>query len=677
MPEPIVHKRLSAAPKQVHFPPRRQNTRRSVATRTAAQKLKRQSTLTQLDFVSTPHSSREVIPDSDDEDDEEFLEAKPKKRRKLDKKSRDQSTLTQNWRRVVEDSEGEGSDVVSEEWEEYGDMMDLPQANKAQDTQGTAKYLYGRMQEESSERHDLPGDAESVATPTLRRHGMLLTSSDAGDGSTRPTTADSKANPRTPRTTRRTEVPSSQTPSSAILSLHKSRNNHRFDQSPLKLRSSTPTPMKKARSETSSPSKRMLRHMESDIHKMDAATSIDLRPKPWKAEVVSSSQQKPTSFPAKRRLVRTTTVQDSQDNFGLEESQNFQAAKTEAANGGDTGTEPAGRSLKRAFTILDSEDGSDLDDIGMDMDDDKDDTELPDFKNKAQVLHPVLRVSQPHPNTIDNPNSDDEMNFNEAKGSASHEYTYTASLHQQTFDPVSAALDRDAARFGRGPTQLVTQHHSYAGFGQIDVEEETEVYEHREDEDEMVEDVYDDVDERVEDSEPEYVAESPMCDADPETQFVADSPPADLQDAPSPELGNFTQASKSSEWDPPVDHPVPDASSHQQSIAVVSNVEDSALPMPISPKQPRPSQVSTVGSTQRTTSRPNSGHGDAPGSPQKSAAWAATFSSSPFPLPPESWRGAQSYRDLETQSSGVFDFSLPPPPPLLSSSRQTPASSSR
>lgn len=589
---------------------------------------------------------------------------------------------------MVRDSDEDSNGGEFPEWEDDSALMEVDQEIKAQDTQGTAKYLYGRMQEVSSEMQEIVGDGHSVVSPAFRQHRMLVASSDAGDGSTRPTTADSKANPKTPKTGRRTEVPSSQTPSSAILSVDKVRTNRDYNISPLKGRSCTPTPLKKSSgSETSSPSKRMLKHMESDVLKMHALASGDAKSEPWKAEIVASPRKKQASPPAKRRLMRTTTVQDSQDDLVVHEPPKSRVSKG---------------SLKRTSTVLDSEDGSDLDDIDIDMTDgnDNDDNVDDDGKDEAdaeslpkdgapkteddeaRMDHPGIDFSQTCDAAVEDHKTDDEMYFDAEEGEQSLVYNYSASLQQQTYDPVSAALDRDAARFGRGPTQLVTQHHSYAVFGEDNDGAEIETYEHREDgggAEEISQDIQNET-ERVEDSEPEYVAESPVEDVSPETQFIADSPPADAQFAPSPELADFTVAPTNASHEEcergvvkPDDHVYP------QSMAVVPDSEDLDLPMPISPKLPRPSQVSTVVSTQRTADRPNRGRGSTPTSPQKSAVWenADTLSSSPFPLPPESWRGAQSYRDLETQSSGVFDFSLPPPPPLLSSARQTPASSSR
>lgn len=668
MPKTVVYKHDPPAPKQVKFPARRHNTRSGAgAARSLPQKLKRQSTLTQLDFVSTPHSSHEVIPNSSDED-EEYTERKPKRRRKLDPKARDQSTLTQNWRRRA--MEQGSSDGEFADWEEDTTTMDVTESEggKAQDTQGTARYLFGRMQEVSSEMQEL-GDGHSDVSPAIRQHRMLVASSDAGDGSTRPSTADSKATLQTPKKARRTEVPSSQTPSSAILSVHKTWKNREYDASPLKGHSNSPMPLKKSpRSQTSSPSKRMLRHMESNISYCDATPSGDAKSELWKAELVSSPRRKYNSAPATgtaaapiaRRLARSTTVQDSQDEVDLA---------------------PMERSLKRITTVQDSQSESDLEVCGSNNDQD-DETELTvmlEVSDKERpemhttVDEPQIDTTQPRGSSLQDYEHDDKMEIDAEEGLA-HEYKYTASLQQQTYDPVSAALDRDAARFGRGATQLVIQPQSDAYC--VGSSGDKSAGNHNDGEEGGD---FDDVsmhgsEERAEDSEPECVAESPV-EADPETQFVADSPSAEMQYQPSPELGEFTQASENlmdgnGEHDS-VHHGQP------QSMAIVPDMEGPELAMPPSPKVPRPSQVSTVVSTQGTTSRPNSGHGNAPTSPRKSAAWTNTLSSSPFPLPPESWRGAQSYRDLETQSSDIFDFSLPPPPPLLSSAKQTPASSSR
>lgn len=708
MPEPTIHKRLTPAPKQVKFPSRRHNTR-SGAARSPPPKLKRQSTLTQLDFVSTPDNSREVVLGSSDED-EEYTEPKPKRkpkrRKRLDQRARDQSSLTQNWRRAVNDQDYGNSDGGLADWEEDAVIMDTPHEANAQDTQGIGKYLYGRVQEVSSETQHLPSDGQSVQSSAERQHRMLVAPSDAGDESTRPTTADSNANPKTPKTSRRTEVPSSQTPSSAVLSVHTSRTNRGYDVSPLKGRSCTPTPLKKARhSQTSSPSKRMLKHMVSDIHNMDALTAGDIEPKAWKAEVVSSPrqkpmtaperpfspQQKPMFAPPRRGMIRASTIQDSQDDLDYEESPELEPDPTVEKASADLKElpEPTRRSLKRTSTVLDSQTDSDSDEIIIE--DDEDMTELPvepvvpgseEAEAPIVALDSRIDTSQPYEKPLYDHDTDDEMNLNaqeEDDDDDSHGYDYTASLQQQTFDPVSAALDRDAARFGRGRTQLDTQHRSYVDFGRSSAEVEMKSYEDGEEEGTSADVAMEDDDDRVEDSEPEFVADSPV-EVALETQYVADSPPVEVQWQPSPELGSRTQAptnASNGEVEKAMKDFVLDNGSPSAAMAVPEVEENLGMPMPPSPELPRPSQVSTVVSTQRTSSRPHSREGTTPTSPQKSGAWANGLSSSPFPLPPESWRAAQSYRNLETQSSDIFDFSLPPPPPLLSSARQTPASSSR
>jgi hypothetical protein len=250
-------------------------------------------------------------------------------------------------------------------------------------------------------------------------------------------------------------------------------------------------------------------------------------------------------------------------------------------------------------------------------------------------------------------------------------------------------MERDAARFGHGPTQIETQYPSF----------------------------YD-----AEDGEDE------QCIADDEVEFVAESPIAELVVDGSQELGDFVRSSSGADGhtsaavlEPaqrgPVQPGVLDEASEQSTElpgvpeARLADIKDSMeenqpsteLPSDFgqilpeaataneeaqqpmsSPMQARPSQVSTVMPTQWTADRRNSAQQldedeEAPYSPQKSGVWEGnTLSSSPFPLPPWTFSNpdddmhvAGGSRRVEPQFDSLVDFSLPPPPPMSSSMRQS------
>jgi hypothetical protein len=311
--------------------------------------------------------------------------------------------------------------------------------------------------------------------------------------------------------------------------------------------------------------------------------------------------------------------------------------------------------LKRTITVQDSDGDLDLEDIDGDNDGDDDSTVVEDEEDQQ--------------NTV----VEDELDQRNVtvEDEVDQENIYSASTYPQTFDPVSAAMERDAARFGNGPTQMETQYVCF--YDQEDEDDQTLV-----------------------NDEVEFVAESPIAEAIVEVSHDLEEDSArvfghgegtnsaGLSSDVSVEVIEPTNPTKNDEQ--ATEHSVssdagnpaaPNANEVDEQSAELQPDDDNEgnyqIPLP-SPQQPRPSQMSTVVPTQWTSDRRNSGQESAPISPPKSGPWGAnTLSSSPFPMPP--WTFSNPDDDdhgarLEPQFDSLVDFSLPPPPPMHSSMRQ-------
>ena len=230
---------------------------------------------------------------------------------------------------------------------------------------------------------------------------------------------------------------------------------------------------------------------------------------------------------------------------------------------------------------------------------------------------------------------------------------------QNTYDPVSAALDRDAARFGKTETQLEAEgfvdrfDQSYAQAGDTQNTavggEEIEI---------------------IPSSQPGHTRQHATHNAD-----VDDSGYGSQQAATANESDMVASSQKGEEEratplpSDPVDPPRTRQDSHMPSDPVDDTGYESLHPKPTKPKStyPHPSQVSTQVDTQSESSRPNSAHDNQPQA-KSTSNWNEVFSSSPIPVPSSMARKSQRNQgNLETQGSAFMDWSLPPPPPLYSS----------
>ncbi|QIX02328.1 hypothetical protein AMS68_007845 [Peltaster fructicola] len=204
MKQPLTQKR---------FPHRRQLT---FARAHSARDARRQSTLTQLDFVSTPTNEHEGsdVPDSDEEDDLSSLQ--PMKRRKLNStgsRIRKDTTLTQ----IGFVGSGHVLEPDSDP-EIIGDSQSSSDAARSSQHCKQSKYL------ESTSIPASPGRTNVICEPTAAEPVI-----DAVSSAQRPTV--------TPRNARRTELPSSQTPASVALSTTHRGREARTESSPLQERS--------------------------------------------------------------------------------------------------------------------------------------------------------------------------------------------------------------------------------------------------------------------------------------------------------------------------------------------------------------------------------------------------------------------------------------------------------
>lgn len=629
------------------------------------EKEKRQSSLTQLDFVSTPPTN-DVIPISSDEEDGDFTVEQPRKRRRVSAKGsegddwtpktgsarssakrtsakakkkggleRGQQTMTQidfvpsaQRRQLVDDIEDDDDDLDYEEQPFAG--RESPVAVRQTGVKRTLPWV----DQSDDEMEHIP----QLPTRATERKGLHKALPQRPDLALHSIAAHDFTTPK--KVARHMEIPSSQSPPSIKMSTKQSRKSQRHylgQRSPSKSPSTSPSKSKGLRrtplneksvnivpprwqpetQESQNPTMKMLQQVRLRT-KMGGAPLHEEAPMPpptkrpqRRVQVESSQIDGPavTNQTLPRKLQRATTIQDSQ------------------ASDENIMTQMPPRGLARTLTVQDSQ---------------HEDLDLSSQLYRSMSSRENLQIidSQAHNDRYDEDEEGEELGDEEDE---EEEYPHT-------FDPVSAALERDAARYAW--TQ--TQH------------KKTQIVDSEEDSDD------DDLDRGI------------VPDSESEDEIVL-LPSHSAQDGPSQELCSEDLVAPNSEANEPT--PVPP-----------KTVQNQPSPSPPSSPPPlRPSQVSTVMPTQSSphftvpaeiaeeeeysppTSPPTTTKQSMIKKPQFQDTQALTISSSPLPLPPWSSSGEVDLglytlpKGDRTENGGnelasLVDFSLPPPPPLGMSS---------
>lgn len=623
--------------------------RRTIRRHTPLAKLsKSQSTLTQLDFVSSSSSNRAL----DVSSDEDFEESRPPKRqkrrsdgtRKLSVRSSDQSNLTQFERGDL------GSFLKSERsgcsrnrasikvWEDPE-----PYAWKAE-----VKDLQQHYPQNASWLLDGAHDAENVGTvPEIPESSqMRVESSQSVDRGIKMSQTDNVGELQTPAKSRiKPEIPSSQTPPSTKTSTRSTVRREDVDRSPLRQRSTNilaTSPIRPSagsrntslrmleatkfrersakradRMLTASPSKHSIASRPGDWEQVETTQThtVEVQPNVRPIQHTQISQGPPSPRPVPRRLRRTLTVQDSQiDDFGP-----LSVVRTQSLDGETV-------SLQRITTIQDSEADPDQDDL---------------YTSLEAEMYPSTTL----------------------EGLTQFPYL------ESTYDPAHSALDRDAERFLWKQTQM--EHH---------VRAMDDVQEHDESETDD-----DDLDVRIA-AAASTRNNRPLEVTAQSSQGNAITPKKRASDATRKASRHESEAMM------PITHSPEKACPPERLHAVQDLDVQVVLSSPHNP-----SQISTIVPTQwsQALQPPDAESSDLkrlkehvaadvdtmPSSPPKLFSAALdVLSSSPLPLPPSSLGfehedsntrkadQAGKYRSDNSLES-IVDFSLPPPPPLSSARR--------
>jgi hypothetical protein len=649
-----------------------------------SEKEKRQSSLTQLDFVSTPQT-HDVIPISSDEDDEDgdFAVEQPRKKRRVSAKGsegddwtprtrssgkrnsgkgkkkvgleRGQQTMTQidfvpssQRRRLVDDIEDDDDLYVEEQ------LLDERESPVALRRAGVKRTLPWVNQSDDEMDHA----PQSPVTNTTHKHSHKVVQQQPDlalhDIATHDFTTPKKV-------ARFQEIPSSQSPPSIKMSTRQSRKIQRHylgQKSPSKSPSTSPSKQKGLRrtpltersvnivpprwqpetQESQNPTMKMLQQVRlrtklggAPLH--EEAPMPPPKRRPQRHVQVESSQAdgsvatKPT---VPRRLQRTATVQDSQ------------------ASDENIATQMPPRGLTRTLTVQDSQ---------------HEDLDLSSQLYRSMSSRENLQVIDSQDND-DQHDEHEEIHGEEEEEEEKEEEDEEVEEQQEddeedyphTYDPVSAALDRDAARYAWTQTQAPRTQHK-----------RTQVMDSEDDSDD------DDLDRGI------------VPDSESEDEIIL-LPSPTAQNGPSQELCSEDLVAPNSE------------EANEQTPRPHAAIQKQPSPSPPSSPPPlRPSQVSTVMPTQSSphftlpaalaeaeefsppTSPPTAAKQSLIRKPQFQDTQALTISSSPLPLPPWSSSGEVDL-GLYTMSKGegadnggndlasLVDFSLPPPPPLGMSS---------
>lgn len=634
---------------------------------------KRQSSLTQLDFVSTPQPSSEIIriPDTDDED-EDFVVEQPKKRRRLSSKNSADDDWTPRANRRSS-TRRRSAKIKQEHGREKGQQtmtqMDFVSSAEQHGVEDDIEDDHG-CEFNGSEDGNVQGSGHSKhegrkrTIPWLDRADDMIEDLPASrrtpsptKGSRRPSPTKVSHQPRdlafhsisahdftTPKKAlRHLEVPSSQSPPSVKMSSKRSQRSRQASASPSKLANTPGRSPLKEKSANVAPQRWQPETQESQNPTMKMLQQVRWRTKFGKAPLHEEAPMPPPKRPKSQVLV--------------EASQNVEAPRQ---------MEPSPRKLRRVATIQDSQAEDEA--IMTQAPPPKlyrvstiQNSQVEDLDLSSQIYRSIS--SRENLADFESQAYNDHYDDNEYDDPGPH-----------TFDPVSAALDRDAARYAWTQTQAAPSGAAQRTKTQIaDSEEESD------DDDDLDRGIVPDSDSEDEVillSKPGPSQEILTEDRDEDVTLMA--PPNNSHSRHIRSQGE--EASKSAPTIP------------QNQTAHSNSTSNSP---PSSPPPLRPSQISTIVPTQ-SSPRPHlpSQKPANPSSPPTSpprpfstaktrpapATQALTISSSPLPLPPWSSSGEEveakyfppatkeDPEEARNELDTLVDFSLPPPPPLGGSS---------
>jgi hypothetical protein len=637
------------------------------------EKEKRQSSLTQLDFIASTPRATEVIPISSDYEDGEFEVEQPRKKRRVSAKGsegddwtprtrstrsggkgqsakarksdgleRGQQTMTQlefvssGQRKLVDDIEDDEDDDDLDYKEPYLGRRESPVALCKPGIKRTLPWSH-ESDDEMEHVPQSPIKSPECKNPPKAAHqetDLALHSIAAHDFTT----------PK--KVARHFEIPSSQSPPSIRMSTRQSRKSQRHylgEKSPSKSPSTSPSKLKGLRrtplteksvnvipprwqpetQESQNPTMKMLQQVRmrtklggAPLHEEAPMPPPKSRPqRQVAAEDSRVDDSSASKQPLPRKLQRTTTVQDSQ------------------ASDENIITQMPPAPLTRTLTVQDSQ---------------HEELDLSSQLYRSMSSRENLRVLDTQ---VDNELYDEYEDEDEDE----NEHEEEEEEYPHTYDPVSAALERDAARYAWTQTQAPRTQHK-----------RNQIADSEDDSDD------DDLDRGI------------VPDSESEDEIILLPSPTG-RDGPSQELCSEDLVAPNSESNERTPRP-----------REVAQKRPSPSP-PSSPPPLRPSQVSTVMPTQSSprfamptelaeaeeysppTSPPTVPKPSLIKKPQCQDTQALTISSSPLPLPPWSSSGEVDL-GFNTMSKGggpdnggnelasLVDFSLPPPPPLGMSS---------
>jgi hypothetical protein len=306
-----------------------------VKARASLPKLRKdQSTLTQLDFVSSPSMNGYIVPESSED---EYEATRPKKRRrksKLDEKERGQSTLTQilpgGLRQPIIDDDG------FEIWQDY----DSAEANHPEEPVQVEKHPR-TPSKPRSQQAKLERILEIPETSQLE-----VKSSPRADSGIEYEIAETPIKSGTPPKQCIHEIPSCKTPPSVKESTLNSMVSRSSQRSPLKERSiNTPT----QKTNAPRPGNQKEEGYELDTRVLASPRASQIRAMYQSVAIVDArndtntlKQQKP-----RRKLRRATTIQDSQ--------QEDEDVSEDAVGVFNSPDQPPADDLTRGTTVDDSQ----------------------------------------------------------------------------------------------------------------------------------------------------------------------------------------------------------------------------------------------------------------------------------------------------------------------------------